>query len=134
MRFDASTGMARVGLAQRDVGAALLALRSLLQLARANVEGDVFNEAAMASELVGADAAVGDFDGVEYPRLIELTIHRVFAVAGDPRAAAWLQRAHCKLMAQADAITDAALRQMFMTNIPHHREIVALWESRQAAQ
>ncbi len=47
-------------------------------------------------------------------------------------AAAWLQRAHGALMSQADAITDAALRQMFLTNIPHHREIVALWVRKQA--
>jgi hypothetical protein len=30
-------------------------------------------------------------------------------------------------MAQADDISDAELRQMFLTNIPVHREIVAVW-------
>ena len=61
------------------------------------------------------------------PRRVELTIHQVLAAAGDPRAATWLQRAHRALLAQADAIADSALRQMFLANIPYHREIVALW-------
>jgi hypothetical protein len=30
-------------------------------------------------------------------------------------------------MAQADAIPDAALREGFLRNIPHHRDIVAAW-------
>jgi hypothetical protein len=37
-------------------------------------------------------------------------------------------------MAQADAIKDVALRQMFLTNIPHHREIAALWQAHGAQQ
>ena len=41
--------------------------------------------------------------------------------------------AHSALMAQADAITDPALRQGFLQNIPHHHEIVAAWAQRDAA-
>ena len=52
------------------------------------------------------------------------------------RKADWLLRAHSALMAQADAIgsstTDATLRQGFLQNIPHHREIVA-WAQRDVA-
>ena len=36
-------------------------------------------------------------------------------------------------MAQADTITDAALREMFLANNPHHRDIVALWVARQGS-
>jgi hypothetical protein len=36
-------------------------------------------------------------------------------------------------MAQAAAITDATLRRGFLQNIPHHREIVAAWPRRGAA-
>ena len=35
-------------------------------------------------------------------------------------------------MTTADTMTDAALRQMFFATIPSHREIVALWDKRQA--
>jgi len=51
----------------------------------------------------------------------------VFAAAGDPRATAWLHRAYREVKAQADTLQDAALRQMFLVNIPEHREILALW-------
>jgi len=41
-------------------------------------------------------------------------------------------------MAQADAIsrstTDATLREGFLQNIPHHREIVAAWAKRDGAR
>ena len=35
-------------------------------------------------------------------------------------------------MSQAETISDPALRQMFLANIPHHREILALWARKQA--
>ena len=127
VRLDASAGMARLALAQGDVGGALQEVTALLSMAGADAETHAAEARIEENEPMAADAAAGSFDGTMMPRLIELTIHRVLAVAGDPRAAAWLQRAHRALMAQADAITDAALRQLFLTNIPHHREILALW-------
>jgi hypothetical protein len=82
-------------------------------------------------------AAGGTLDGSEHPRLVELSCHQALARAGDPRAADWLARAHGALMAQADTIsrstTDATLRQGFLQNIPHHREIVAAWARRDVA-
>ena len=106
---DASAGLARVALADRDTAAALAALQPLL----------------------GHVAAGGTLDGALFARLIELTCHQTLARAGDPAAADWLARAHTALMAQADAISrpsaDPALRHGFLNNIPHHREIVAAW-------
>ncbi len=88
-------------------------------------------------QLLDHVAAGGTLDGTEYPRLIELTVHQTLDYANDPRAAEWLTRAHTALMAQADAITrhspDATLRQGFLHNIPHHREIVAAWARRDTA-
>ena len=93
--------------------------------------------------LRGHVAAGGTLDGTEYPRLIELTCHQALARAGDPFAADWLARAHSALMAQADAIgressressqqgAGPALRHGFLSNIPHHREIVAAWAKRE---
>ena len=49
------------------------------------------------------------------------------ARASDPRAAGWLRRAHEALQPQAARITDAQLRQGFLHNIPHHREIMGAW-------
>ena len=107
-RHDASAGLARVALAAGDTAAALAALQPLLDHA----------------------VASGTLDGTDYPRLIELTCHQALARAGDPRAADWLTRAHGALIAQADSLTDATLRQGFLHNIPHHRAILAAWTRR----
>jgi len=114
-RHDAAAGLARVALAQRDTGAAMQALASLVAL--------------------GAKTSADDnpLSGVEFPRLVEWTCHRVLKRANDPRAAEWLVRAHEALQAQAATITDAGLRQGFIRNIPHHREIAAAWTARNAA-
>jgi tetratricopeptide (TPR) repeat protein len=109
-QHNTSAGLARVALAEGDTAAAVAALRPVLALA-------------------AADAAL---DGTEYPRLIELTCHQVLTLAHDPRADEWLARAHTALAAQADAITDPALRRRFLDDIPHHREIVAAWAARDA--
>ena len=117
----ASAGLARVALAEGDTAAALAALQPLLDHV----------------------AAGGKLDVADDPRLIELTCHQALARAGDPAAADWLARAQSALMAQADAIggessressqhgADLALRQGFLSNIPHHREIVAAWAKRE---
>ncbi|MEP7057538.1 MAG: hypothetical protein ABI809_07175, partial [Caldimonas sp.] len=136
-QFEASAGLARLALAQGDIGGALSEVESLLLQADASAQADAVGGPAAAGEPVAADAAeaaAASFDGAAEPRRTELTIHRVLAAAGDPRATAWLQHAHRALMAQANAITDAALRQMLLTNIPYHREIVALWGQQQAAR
>ena len=114
-RYDAAAGLARVALAQGDVGAAMQALESLLAL--------------------GAKTSADDnpLEGVEFPRLVEWTCHRVLQSADDPRAAEWLVRAHEALQAQAVTITDAELRQGFICNIPFHSEIAAAWATRNAA-
>jgi len=65
------------------------------------------------------------------PRLLELICFQVLTRAGVSRAAAWLERAHTSLMTTADTITDAALREGFLANIPHNREILAAWNSRE---
>ena len=95
------------------------------------VEGDTASALETLQPLLDAGATDAVLDGTEQPRRIELTCHRVLARAGDPRSGAWLERAYTALMEQADAIgrssTDAALREGFLQNIPHHREIVAAW-------
>ncbi len=93
--------LAMVALAEGDPAAAMEELQPLLTH-------------------VGAGGTVDD-------RRVELTCHQALASVGDPRAADWLARAHRALMAQAQAIADPALRQGFLQNVPHHREIVAAW-------
>jgi tetratricopeptide (TPR) repeat protein len=116
-RHDAVAGLARVALARGDVGAAMQALEPLLAL--------------------GASANDELLSGMEFPRLVEWTCHRVLASAGDRHdagAAEWLSRAYRALQAQAATITDGTLHQGFLRNIPVHREIMAAWESRESGR
>ena len=108
-RHDASAGLARVALAQGDTTAAMQALEPLVALGTKTSDDD------------------NPLKGVEFPRLIEWSCHRVLAAVGDPRATEWLALAHEALQAQAAKIVDAELRQRFICNIPAHREIVAAW-------
>jgi tetratricopeptide (TPR) repeat protein len=100
-QHDATACLAQVELAAQDPAAASAALQPVL------------DHVASGGALVGT----------ENPRQIELTCHQVLARSGDPRAAAWLARAHAALTAQADAITDATWRRSFLLNIPWNREI-----------
>jgi class 3 adenylate cyclase/tetratricopeptide (TPR) repeat protein len=107
-QHDATAGLARAALAQGGTDA--------IRAALLRVE-------ALHTHLDGG----GNLEGVLDPRLIELTCHQVLAAAHQPRAAAWLARAHAALQVTAESITDEALRRGFLSNIPHHRKIVAAW-------
>jgi class 3 adenylate cyclase len=63
---------------------------------------------------------------LDEPYRLELACHRAFALAGDPRARAWLERAHAHLMEEADRL-DPAARAGFLANVPWNRELVSLW-------
>ena len=103
-QYDATGGLARAALGADDVAGALPHVEALL----------------------AHRAAGGAFSGADL-RLILLTCHQVLARAGDPRAAELLASAHADLQARAATISDAGLRQSFLANVPHHREIVAAW-------
>ncbi|MFL6662525.1 MAG: hypothetical protein ACJ8G7_10105 [Rhizobacter sp.] len=112
-RHDAAAGLARVALARGDIDAAREALKPLLALGAENADDELLK-------------------GVEFPRLVEWTCHRVLASAGDARAEDWLVRAHEALQAHATTIADAPVRQSFLGSIPAHREIVAAWATHRA--
>ncbi|OGB06820.1 MAG: hypothetical protein A3E25_09725 [Burkholderiales bacterium RIFCSPHIGHO2_12_FULL_69_20] len=104
LALEADAGLALVALAEGDVGAALAHLEALL------------------AALARGDA----LDGCEHPLWMRLTAVQVLRQAGDGRAAAQLAEAQSALQTQADAISDAAARQRFLQQVPHHRQILAL--------
>jgi tetratricopeptide (TPR) repeat protein len=108
---NALEGQARVALARGDLRAAVQAVERLVEYVG---HGDAMPPAAA---LVGTEE-----------HRIRLTLHEVWRRARDPRAGAALAEAHRALVHEADAITDAALRRSFLTEIPENREIAALWE------
>jgi class 3 adenylate cyclase len=104
-RLDAGAGLVRVAMAQLDA-----------TLAQQRAE-------ELMPNLSGHNA----LEGTESPYLIRLTCQQALARVGDPRAAPLLGSAHAELLAEAVSITDAALRQSFLNNIPEHRTIMAEW-------
>jgi len=126
LSFEANVGLASVAAAHGDIGGALDALRPLLSPAEPVGESVAIDGVTRAFESAAPDAAAVNCDPALSPAL-RLDVYLVLTAANDPRAAAWLHSAYGTLMAQADAITDVKLRQMFLTNIPPHRKVVALW-------
>ena len=102
---DAVAGLAALALAQDDLPTAL---QHTLRLLALDASGAV---------------ALGSLN----PRRLALICHRVLSSAGDPRAGAWLRRAHDELLGVAATITDAGLREAFLNNIPDHRATLAAW-------
>jgi len=105
LHHEAAAGLARVALAQGDVRGAL-----------GHVEG-----------VLAHVAAGGTFEGLDSARVVELTCYQALMSAHDRRAGEWLKRAYAELHARAATISDDALRNAFLSNIPAHREILAAW-------
>ena len=62
----------------------------------------------------GSADADAEFEGCsDMPHLIELKLHQVLAAALDPRADAWLQRAHRVVMATRSKLSHLARKQSF---------------------
>ena len=55
---------------------------------------------------------------------------RVLQASKDPRADGLLEETCATLMALADEMPDASARRMFLEDVPWHREIVAMWLTR----
>ncbi|MEO8133767.1 MAG: hypothetical protein ABI831_07315, partial [Betaproteobacteria bacterium] len=83
----------------------------------------------VATDLVGG-LPMSSTDEPLFPRLL---CYRVWAAAGDPRAASALETVHGELQALAARAGDEDTRVSILENVPLHREIVAAWAARQAA-
>jgi hypothetical protein len=104
MRHWARSGLARAALARKDDAAAMQHIEPLLSEPRSGTTFDLTRE-------------------------IELTCYRVLKCANDARALGWLERAHTNLLAKADRISDAAMRQRFLVSTVEHREILEVWDT-----
>ena len=105
---DALAGLARVALAQRDPGAAVVYLEPVL--------------AALATE--GTDE--GEHDRAKN----RLICWKALTAAGDPRASRFLELAHDEVQATAARISDPDLKESFLANHPTNRAIIAAWAER----
>lgn len=105
-RYDALAGLARVALAQNNLAAAMRSVEELLTPDRKSLEA------------------------AEMPHLIRWTCHQALARAGDPRSGPLLEAAQDKLLTAAATISDAALRESFLRNVPEHHAIMTAWGQR----
>jgi hypothetical protein len=99
---EASAGLARVALNCGDLGGALALAEAIL----AHLENATFG-------------------GADEPQRIFLTCYRVLRAAADRRADGILSMALGLLHTRAAKIPDAESRQIFLNQVPYHREIMA---------
>jgi len=114
-----------------EIGSGFQAVNALGGLARVALARDDVADAARLVEALLGYAGGGDPGAPEtlagtYEHLNRLTMHLVWRAVGDGRADALLAAAHALLIAEADRIRDAGLRDSFLTRIAEHREIVRL--------
>ena len=109
---DASAGLARIALARDDVPGAGRNLAPLLETLESG----------------------GTLDGTFGASAIQLVCWQFLDRSQDPRAGAFLSKAHDALQAQASKLTDPALRESFLSRVPPNREIVAAWTAMQVVR
>ena len=107
----ATAGLARVALAQGQLGEALGHVETLLTRLPA---GDVVPDTTF------------------HPELVALTCYEVLISAGDVRADECLERARSLMLAVAQGITVPAQRESHLKVMPHRRKIEAAWRARHA--
>jgi len=99
-------GLARVTLAQEDPAGALVHADEILDY------------------MEDHPALAGTLD----PLRIYLTCYRVLQANRDARASEILDAAYHLLQERAATIEDEDLRRSYLENVPHHRELIALWK------
>jgi tetratricopeptide (TPR) repeat protein len=97
-------GLARVALADGDIGAALAHVVDIL-----------------------AHLAQGTLEGADEPLRVYLTCYEVLRAARDVRAPAILDAAHALLHERAARIPDETTRRSFLEQVPYHRQLTAIW-------
>jgi predicted ATPase len=109
----------------REVGSPALIAEPLAGLAQvALARGDMAAALALIEEIL-ANLETGTLDGAEEPFAVYLACYTVLRANSDPRATALLARARAELLARADHIPDAIVRQIFLEHVPVHRDLMA---------
>jgi predicted ATPase len=112
----------RLEAGQRNVAVESIAGLACVRLAQGQVDAAL----AHAEEILDY-LEDNTLDGAIEPLRVHVTCHRVLRAQEDPRADELLARAHALLQQRAATITDAALRQTFLQNVPAHQEILQAW-------
>jgi tetratricopeptide (TPR) repeat protein len=99
-------------------------------LARVSLFQNKLGEAqAHLEEVLDYRQSFPTFDGTNHRFRVFLTCYRVLAAAQAPEAKAVLREAHALLQDQCDTIADDQRRASFLSNVPLHREVIALFKA-----
>jgi len=117
---------------RRELGELYLALESMAGLARVSLaQGDLERAQNHAEEILAHLDLEGDaLIGIEEPFRMYLTCYHVLYATHDSRAEAILNAARRLLQERVARIDDEKLRRSFLENVPAHREIIEVWESK----
>lgn len=112
---------------RRQLGESNLAWETMAGLARLSLAHDDIEQALADIEHILAALAEPDaLDGTDEPARIYLTCCQILQAAGDPRTAQLKATAQAWLAARLESISDPAIQQSFLQNIPAHRALQEL--------
>jgi tetratricopeptide (TPR) repeat protein len=118
---------------RREMGQPHLMIESVAGLARAALaQGDDAQALDHVARILEYLDGGGSLDGTDQPLRTYLTCYQGLRAGGSARAGEILETAHDLLQEQTAKIPDPETRRSFLENVPHHREIVAAWQARQA--
>ncbi len=112
-----------------EIGETHLAVEPLAGLARVALARGNHDKALQEVNKVLEHLNTESLDGTNEPIQLYLTSYRVLHGLNDPRANKILETAHTYLQETVLKIPDERRRQMFLNNIPHHRELMQLWQA-----
>ena len=122
---EAVAAFASALMLRRQSGEHQASLEALAGLARTHLlQGDTDLAMSDLDEVLQHMAASGDFKGAEEPLWIYLICYQVLAANNDARSGDVLAEAYRQLQEEAAKFADDRTRALFLTNIPHHREII----------
>jgi hypothetical protein len=113
-----------------ELGQPVLETEPRAGLARTQLALNHLPLAAQSVEKILAHLDAGKtLDGTDDPARIYLSCYLVLDAVQDERATQLIAAAYELLNRRAASIREPSARQSFLENIPHNREIVALWKS-----
>ncbi len=114
---------------RRDLEQPALASEPLAGLARLTLIGDDSNLArGYVQEILAHLDGGGTLEGTDDPLRVYLTCFNLLQKMGEARAGEVLEKAYRLLQQNAASIPEPDVREMYLKQIPHHREILEAWE------
>lgn len=112
---------------RRETALPIFATEPQAGLARVALAAGAIEEALRHVEAILLQTQAGPLEGTEEPLRVYLTCYRVLQAVQDARAGSILKAAHTLLHQRASSIPDETTRQMFLNNVPYHRELETAW-------